>query len=71
MEKFKKSWLVCLSPDIFCITGHLREFATQHIDDTISSRFCEEHRNTPCPDILKEGCYGFYDKSFGLIIKND
>lgn len=64
MERKTKKCIVCLSDDIFCSTGHLREYPKQHIDDTISACFCEKHRDTPCPDIIVLGCYGFYNKNY-------
>lgn len=69
MGRKTKYCIVCLKENTFCSTGHLREFASQHIDNTIDASFCIEHRNTPCPDIIEEGCYGFYNKCYGLVIE--
>ena len=61
-----KRCIVCLKPAVV-FTGHLLEYAGQHIDKSVGAGFCKEHEDTDCKNEFGEqGCYGLYRKKYGI-----
>ena len=61
-----------------CIVNKCMNIATHWTGNVLKSRdhvlagFCDEHRNTKCNNAFgKAGCYGTYDKQFGLLSLNE